>query len=127
MMSIIKLEAALPQLIIRSKAKRLRPLWPAIEARLAEGASHAEILRLLNEIGFQLTLSTYKSYLYRYRKRRRTTTQRSSQLRLIETETPQSVALPPAMMLSVSAEIDKHKRPPRFEFDPSGISPELLK
>ena len=72
----MKLEAALQQLTVGRKAKRLRGLWPTIERRLADGVSHAEVLDLLNQNGFALTERTYKSYLYRYRKRRRTTARR---------------------------------------------------
>jgi hypothetical protein len=63
----MKLEAALQQLKVGRKAKRLRNLWPTIEEKLAEGVSHAEILGLRNENGFAPTERTYKSYLYRYR------------------------------------------------------------
>ena len=123
----MKLEDALPQLTIRCKAKRLQPLWPAIEAKMAEGVSHAEILNLLNDIGFQLTVHTYKSYLYRYRKRRRTKGQQHAPIRLTETSTPQSAEVPRGMTFPASTELEKHKRPPTFDYDPRGISPELLK
>src|SRR5450631_3985448 len=84
----MKLEEALQQLTIGRKAKRLQSLWPTIEAKLAEGVSHAEILGLLNESGFDLSERTYKSYLYRYRKRRRTTGQPSARNCLAEDQPP---------------------------------------
>jgi hypothetical protein len=59
----MKIDEQLRQLTIERKAKRLLSLWPTIEERLAEGVSHAEILGLLNETGFELSERTYKSYL----------------------------------------------------------------
>ena len=123
----MELVDALPELKISCKAKRLQSLWPAIEAKLAEGVSHAEILNRLNDLGFQLIVQTYKSYLYRYRKRRRATGQQHAPIRLTETSTPQSAEVPQAMTFPASAEVEKHKRPPTFDYDPRGISPELLK
>src|SRR4051812_2358909 len=66
-----ELAESLRHLPFARKAARLRQLWPAIEAELAEGHSHAEVLAFLNDNGFALTERTYKSYLYRFRKRRR--------------------------------------------------------
>ena len=122
----MQLEAALRQLEIRGKAKRLRHLWPTIEARLAQGVSHAEILGLLNRNGLELTERTYKSYLYRDRKRRRTAGQVRSQMRQEEVTTPQAAALARAPTFPGTAKVQGRKRPPTFDFDPRGI-PELLK
>ena len=122
----MKLEEQLRQLKIGRKAKRLKSLWPTIEEKLAEGVSHAEILRLLNETGFELSERTYKSYLYRYRKRRRTTGQKSARICLAENTAPQIDGASQAATIPASAEIEKYKRPPTFDFNPSGI-PELLK
>jgi IS30 family transposase len=121
------LEEALRQLKVGRKAKRLQSLWPTIEEKLAQGVSHAEILVLLNENGFALTERTYKSYLYRYRKRRRTTRQRRDQMSSTEQTKAQSAVVAQASSFNAPAEIDIHKRPPTFDYDPSGISPELLK
>ena len=122
----MKLEDALPQLKITCKARRLQSLWPAIEAKLAEGVSHAEILNRLNDLGFHLTAHTYRSYLYRLRKRRRTTGQRSAQSCLTESATTQSAVVPQAMTLPAAAAVEKHKRPPTFDFNPCG-DPSILK
>lgn len=122
----MRLEEALRQLTIGRKAKRLQTLWPTIEEKLAEGVSHAEILGLLNENGFNLTERTYKSYLYRYRKRRRTMTQQPARIGFTENTGPQSDGAPLAATWPASAEIERHKRPPTFDFDPRG-DPELLK
>ena len=122
----MKLEEQLQQLKIGRKAKRLKSLWPTIEERLAEGVSHAEILGLLNENGFELSERTYKSYLYRYRKRRRTTGQQSARIGLAENTAPQSDSVSQAATFPASTEFETHKRPPTFDFNPRGI-PELLK
>ena len=121
----MKLEAALQQLEVGRKAKRLRNLWPTIERRLAEGVSHAEILRLLNENGFALTERTYKSYLYRYRKRRRTT-ERPPAPKPVSAFARENGDLAQASTPPTSSEAETPKRPPTFDFDPRGI-PELLK
>lgn len=123
----MKLEEALRQLKIGRKTKRLQSLWPTIEEKLAEGVSHAEILGLLNESGFALTERTYKSYLYRYRKRRRTTGHQTARMGLTENTRPQSDDASQTATSDASAETEKHKRPPTFDYDPCGISPELLK
>ena len=123
----MKLEEALRQLISGRKAKRLHSLWPTIEEKLAEGVSHAEILELLNEHGIGISERTYKSYLYRYRKRHRTGEQQHTQMRLPETARPQSADASRVAASPGSTETEQHKRPPSFEYDPRGISPELLK
>ena len=122
----MKLEEALQQLTIGRKAKRLQSLWPTIEAKLAEGVSHAEILGLLNESGFDLSERTYKSYLYRYRKRRRTAGQQPARICSSENAAPQFDSAAQAATLPASVEIAKHKRPPTFDFDPRG-DPSILK
>ena len=119
------IEAALKQLEVGRKAKRLQSFWPAIERKLAEGCSHAEILRLLNENGFALTERTYKSYLYRYRKLRRATEPQPAP-KPISTPTPENVELAQGTTSPTPTEADGPKRPPTFDFDPRGI-PELLK
>ena len=118
------LEAALQQLKVGRKAKRLQRLWPTIERKLAEGVSHAEILGLLNENGFALTERTYKSYLYRYRKRRRTT-ERQRAPKHIATLTPENADLAQGATSPTPTGAERPKRPPTFEYDPRGI-PELL-
>jgi hypothetical protein len=123
----MKLEAALQQLQVGRKAKRLQSLWPTIEEKLVEGVSHAEILVLLNENGFALTERTYKSYLYRYRKRRRTSGQQRDPTYLTETARPQTADMAQAATSPALDEVERHKRPPTFDYDPRGISPELLK
>lgn len=122
----MKPEEALQQLKIGRKAKRLQNLWPTIEEKLAEGVSHAEILGLLNECGFDLTERTYKSYLYRYRKRRRTTGKRRDPMSSIEQTKTLPVDAVPATAFPASAAVEIHKRPPTFDFDPRG-DPSILK
>ncbi len=119
------LEEQLRQLTTGRKAKRLNSLWPTIEEKLAEGVSHAEILRLLNESGLELSERTYKSYLYRFRKRRRTAGRQSARICLAENTALQSGSASQAATSPASAEIGAHKRPPTFDYNPRGI-PELL-
>ena len=80
----MKFDDALRQLSAGRKTKRLMSLLPAIEQKLAEGIAHREILGLLNANGFELTERTYKSYLYRYRKRRRSSWQAPVAARFME-------------------------------------------
>ena len=121
----MELEAALQQISVGRKAKRLRGLWPTIEKKLAEGVTHGEILRSLNENGFVLTERTYKSYLYRYRKRRRSTEQQPP-LKPISTQAPENADLAQRTTCPTPTEAGGPKRPPTFEYDPRGI-PELLR
>ena len=121
----MKLEKAFQHLEAGRKAKQLQSLWPTIEQKLAEGVSHAQILGALNENGLDLTERTYKSYLYRLRKRRRMAGQHLAPERLAEripSQTPDAVSASCAPSAA-----DGPKRPPTFEFDPRGISPDLLK
>ena len=123
----MKLDDALRQLKVTSKAKRLQSLWPTIEAKLAEGIPHEEILRLLNEIGIELTERTYKSCLYRYRKRRRSRTLERAPTQLTEPTKSHSTDIAQATSSPARAEVERQTRPPTFDYDPRGISPELLK
>ena len=54
-----------------TKAARLRTIMPQIEAKIREGAGYQDIVDALNESGFDITLKTFKNYLYRYRKKMR--------------------------------------------------------
>ena len=40
----MKFKDALDQLPVEKKARRLKVIWPLIEAKLAEGVSHAAVL-----------------------------------------------------------------------------------
>ena len=116
----MKIEEALRDLPVGRQAKRLRRLLPAIEAKLAEGVPHAEILALLNRSGFALKERTYKMYLYRHRKQQRGRGSRRGGLGSRRNEGANSGRNdgPPAT-LDVG-------RPPTFDYDPRGI-PDLLK
>ena len=124
---MMKISDALQQLPVNTKSRRLRDLWPVIEAKLAEGITHDEILRLLNESGFDLTERTYKSYLYRYRKRHRSSGVERTSMCLTEATTFQPADVVEVSTLPASVAVQKHQRPPTFDYDPRGISPELLK
>lgn len=107
----MELEQALKQLPIEKKARRLRVLWPLIEAKLAEGVSHAAVLDFLNRHGFEITESTYKSYLRRFRKTQRT---------------PASAKPSPSRPSTATPSGGSTNRPATFDYDPRGI-PDLLK
>ncbi len=108
----MKLEEALAELPVEKKARRLKVLWPLIEAKLAEGVSHAVVLDFLNRNGFELTEGTYKSYLHRFRKLRRAPGRLE----------PQAPCIAPAP----STRPEGGNRPATFDYDPRGI-PDLLK
>ena len=107
----MEFEKALKELPIERKARRLRVLWPLIEAKLAEGVSHAAVLDFLNRNGFDLTEGTYKNYLHRFRK-----TQRAP-------ASAQPVSSRPSAPIPASGSTN---RPATFDYDPRGI-PDLLK
>lgn len=117
----MKVEEALRLLPPACKAKRLRALWPAIEAKLAEGVPHAEVLGLLNRSGFDLKECTYKTYLYRHRKKRREEASAGRK---------RAPAVQPAASSRFTAVpeggADEPGRPATFDYDPRGI-PDLLK
>ena len=102
----MEFEKALKELPIERKARRLRVLWPLIEAKLAEGVSHSAVLDLLNRNGFDLTEGTYKNYLHRFRK-----------------AGPRPA--PPAIT-TPAPRSETGSRPVTFDYDPKGI-PDLLK
>lgn len=64
---------ALKELVARvpggTLAARLRAIMPEIDRRIREGVRHDEIIAALNANGFALNLNTFRSYLYRYRKK----------------------------------------------------------
>lgn len=53
-----------------SKTERLRQVLDRIEGLLRKGFSQAEVLAVLNEAGFDMTLASFKSTLQRLRKGR---------------------------------------------------------
>lgn len=111
----MNVEEALSKVAVERKSKRLRLLWPLIEAKLAEGVSHAAMLDFLNRSGFELSERTYKSYLYRHRKAQRLASRPAGSQGVKPT--------PVAVYTAVSGEIGK---PATFDYDPAGI-PDLLK
>ncbi len=125
---VMKLDDALRQLAAGRKTKRLNSLLPAIEQKLAQGISHGEILALLNANGFALTERTYKSYLYRYRKRRRTSRPvihpaEGSEQPKSATSAIVNGVVSSAPTLSAASGLG----PNTFEFNAGGLPPELLK
>lgn len=49
-------------------AAKLRPVMPEIDRRVREGVRHDEIVATLNANGVALSLNTFRTYLYRWRK-----------------------------------------------------------
>lgn len=112
------LKLALANLGAKTKTARLRALMPAIEAKLAEGVRHAEIVAALNQQGFDLTEKTYRNYLHRQRKRQKQSTLTANQtLGVVASATTPPISAPKAVAAT---------RPPTFDYDPHGI-PDLLK
>lgn len=102
------------------KSRRLEEIWPDIERRLASGASHAEIVELLNRDGFALTVGTFKNYVQRLRKRQRQKQKGGSSAAVklapaVDAKTEPSATSPATV-----------QRPRTFNFDPRG-NPDLLK
>lgn len=124
----MELESALMQLSAGRKAPRLYRMFPAIEQKLAEGVTHAEILALLNANGFELTERTYKSYLYRFRKRRRSSAPAANPVPFSAQTTPAGLRATAGSQLSAgTTELDSGLGPKKFEFNAGGLPPELLK
>jgi hypothetical protein len=121
----MKFADALQQLSAGRKVKRLNSLLPSIEQKLAEGITHREILALLNVNGFELTERTYKSYLYRYRKRRRTSGPVIISAKLIEQ--PKLLTADGAHPSVPTPPVALGQGPNKFEFNAGGLPPELLK
>ena len=123
----MSLEDALNQVKASRKARRLRSLWPAIERKLADGVTHAEILGLLNANGFELTERTYKSYVYRFRRQRRGGGKMLLLNRAIEHDSLQSVDPGQEAICLTNSTGQTPKRPEAFDLDARGLPPELLK
>ena len=66
-------EAALDRLATKlappSIGAQIRRLLPKIDAAMAAGASHEQIVQTLRETGIELSMNTFRSALYRARKR----------------------------------------------------------
>lgn len=63
------LEARIEALTGRTVAARLRAIMPAIDRKVREGVRHEDIVAALEAAGLRVSLNTFRSYLYRYRKR----------------------------------------------------------
>lgn len=57
----------------RTLAAKLRQLMPDIDRRVREGVGHEEIVETLNRHGIEVKLETFRKYLYRYRKKAKST------------------------------------------------------
>lgn len=56
---------------VRTLAKRLQPMLPAIDQRIREGVEHTTIVEYLQSEGVAVKLETFRKILYRYRRARR--------------------------------------------------------
>ena len=65
------LRNAIEKIQATSKTARLREVLPDIEQRLAAGSRIADVVAALNDNGFEISIATLKSYLYRFRKTER--------------------------------------------------------
>jgi len=64
-----ELKAIIEAIPGKTLAAKLRRVMPEIDRRVREGVMHEEIVKALNEHGFDLNLNTFRSYLYRYRRK----------------------------------------------------------
>jgi hypothetical protein len=114
----VRFEEALDQLPVEKKTRRLKVLWPLIEAKLAEGVSHAVVLDFLSRNGFDLTEGTYKNYLHRFRKTQQAPDSDGGSTSSRTEVHSRTVGAPPA------ASGDQPNRPATFDYDPlrSGIA-----
>jgi hypothetical protein len=70
MTSTDDLETKLSQIKPKTLSARLKPWWPAIEEKIAEGIEHQAIVEILQSSGFEdLELGTFRRYLTRYREK----------------------------------------------------------
>lgn len=68
MTSLDDIEQKLDEVKPKTIAARLKPLWPAIEAKIEQGVAYQDIVDALNEAGFvDLKVNTFKRTLTRYR------------------------------------------------------------
>ncbi len=66
-----RLESLIEGIAGKTLAAKMRRLMPQIDRRVREGVRHEEIVQTLNANGLTLNLNTFRSYLYRYRKKMR--------------------------------------------------------
>ena len=55
----------------RSNVARLRDIIDVVESTIAAGVTRAEIVKTLSRNGFEMSLGTFNTELYRIRKKRR--------------------------------------------------------
>lgn len=82
------LKALIESIPGRTVAARLRRIMPEIDRRIREGVQHDEIIETLNAHGFDLNLNTFRSNLYRYRKKVRVEQSASPAPELASAATP---------------------------------------
>lgn len=58
----------LSKLTSNTKFNNLSEIMPLIDQKVREGVSHQDIVSVLNSDGIDIKLTTFRAYLYRYRK-----------------------------------------------------------
>ena len=112
-------EAALDRLAARLRAPsigaQIRRLLPKIEAAMESGASHEQIVETLQESGINLTLATFRSALYRARKR----AAKGSRKKDSVGETKTAAAKVPTATPAPRDPLALPERPKSFDWDPT--------
>lgn len=60
---------AIRDITAKTLSARIRKLMPDIDQKIREGVSHADILETLETHDIKINLNTFRSYLYRFRKK----------------------------------------------------------
>lgn len=62
------LKTKINSLTVKSKSAKLKSIMPEIDRKVTEGVSHEDIVEALREEGFIISLPTFRTNLYRYRR-----------------------------------------------------------
>jgi hypothetical protein len=121
-------EAALDRLASKlappSIGAQIRRLLPKIETAFEAGATHEQILETLRESGIKMTLATFRSALYRARKKRGRDEQGSRKKNIENGQSPEATHVP-GQRSDKGAEGKQRNplaippRPKTFEWDPT--------
>ena len=118
-------EAALDRLAARlappSIGARIRRLLPKIEAAIEAGATHVQIVETLRETGIDVSLNTFRSALYRARKK---TSKRSRKESRAGDSSGGGTASPSSGKTSTAASDSRDplavpEKPKSFDWDPT--------
>lgn len=62
------LKSKINSLTVKSKSAKLKSIMPEIDRKVSEGVSHEAIIAALAEEGFIVSMPTFRTNLYRYRR-----------------------------------------------------------